>query len=703
MNLRLGIDTGGTYTDAVLFEEAEGVRGRVVAKAKCLTSKHDLMIGVRGALEAVLADLPAPKQPEAQPAQREAARIALVSLSTTLATNAIVEGHGANSALVLIGLDEKALDRAGLRAALKGDPVIFVDGGHKASGEELRPLDLTALERQVAAVAPRVSAFAVVGIFGVRNPAHENAARVLIRELTGLPVTCAHELSSHLDAPRRALTTLLNARLIPQLQQLILALRTILEEKAIAAPLMVVKGDGSLVSDSFALASPVETILSGPAASVVGACYLSDQKDLVVSDIGGTTTDIAFLEAGRPALDGEGARVAGWRTMVEAVRVHTYGLGGDSEISLQEARPGHGMRPGKETSLGTLPGFALRVGPRRIVPLAILARDHAGVLESLRRQAADGDLLDGHGRFALRLRPRDTANLAPMEEKLWDALGTGPQPLGNLARQPSQQRPLQRLVDRGLAIFAGFTPTDACHLLGLQQEGLREAALLGAQILARQARQRYGAGLLAPEDLARTCLEALYQRSGEVLVESALAESGALPLEPRDGPARQLVALGLAREKQGLLRLDFSLDRPLVAIGASAATYYPEIAKRLGAQLLVPEHAEVCNALGAVVGGVFQQVRILVTKPGEGTYRAHLGDGPKDFPDLASAREVAEKEARRRAWHQAEAAGARDIRVNLTVELKKADLAGGQEMFFELAILAQALGRPRQTAALPGR
>jgi N-methylhydantoinase A/oxoprolinase/acetone carboxylase beta subunit len=452
---------------------------------------------------------------------------------------------------------------------------------------------------------------------------------------------------------------------------------------------MVVKGDGSLVSDAVALTSPVETILSGPAASVVGACYLSGKSDLVVSDIGGTTTDIAFLEAGRPALDSEGARVAGWRTMVEAVRVHTYGLGGDSEIALQEPQSGRHRGQG--------PGY--RVGPRRIVPLAILARDHSGLLDKLRQQAAERDTLESHGRFALRLRPRDSAQLAPMEEKLWEALADGPRALSDLAPLPSQQRPLQRLVARGLAIYGGFTPTDACHVLGFQREGLKEAAVLGAEIMAHQAQVRFGGQAPGAEQLAESCIEALYRRSGTLHVESALAESGELPLEARDGPGRRLVALGLAPEKQGLLRLDFALDRPLVAIGASAGTYYPEIARRLGAELLVPEHAEVCNALGAVVGGVFQQVRILVTKPGEGTYRAHLATGPQDFADLASAREAAEAEARQRARQQAEEAGARDIQVSLAVEVNKADLAGGQEMFFELAVLAQALGRPRQTAA----
>ena len=295
----LGFDTGGTYTDAVLFDP---VRGIVAAAAKALTTKHDLAIGLRGAMEAVLRQLPVDD-------------IGFVSLSTTLATNAIVEGQGSPICLLLLGYEPSALDRAGLRRALGHDPVCFIAGGHGATGDEQAPLDLVALEAAVRAHDPNVAAFAVSGFFSVRNPGHELAARALVGRLTGKPVSCGHELTSKLDAPRRALTTALNARLIPQLQQLIRAVEDLMVEKSVRAPLMVVKGDGSLVSAEFALARPVETILSGPAASVVGARHLAGEEDVVVADMGGTTTDIALLADGLPVLDREGATVAGWRTM----------------------------------------------------------------------------------------------------------------------------------------------------------------------------------------------------------------------------------------------------------------------------------------------------------------------------------------------------------------------------------------------------
>ncbi|MBT4890335.1 MAG: hydantoinase/oxoprolinase family protein, partial [Rhodospirillales bacterium] len=317
MAILLGFDTGGTYTDAVIYDEDQGV----LASAKSLTTKADLSIGLGKALNAL---------PEEQVASAR-----LVSVSTTLATNALVEAHSSPAALIMIGQGPEALQRAGLGELLGDGPVAFINGGHTGLGSENEPLDEEALKKAIHELAPDVDSFAVAGYFSVRNPDHEDRARTMILELTDRSVTCSHELSTNLDAPRRALTTLINARLIPLLQSLIISVQKLMVERAIKAPLMVVRGDGSLISAQSALHRPVETILSGPAASVIGASHLSGINDGIVSDMGGTTTDVVMFTNGRPTVNRDGAMVGGWRTMVEAVNVRTYGLGGDSEVPAQ--------------------------------------------------------------------------------------------------------------------------------------------------------------------------------------------------------------------------------------------------------------------------------------------------------------------------------------------------------------------------------
>ncbi len=186
--------------------------------------------------------------------------------------------------------------------------------------------------RQPSRRAKSVEAFAISGYFGVRNPSHELRVQALVEELAGLPATCGHDLTSKLDAVRRATTVTLNAHLILPLRELIRSVEETLQARSITAPLMVVKGDGSLVRSSWALRRPIETILSGPAASVVGAWHLAGRRDMWVVDVGGTTTDIAALRDALPLLNGDGASVGGWRTMIEAVDVRTTGLGGDSRV-----------------------------------------------------------------------------------------------------------------------------------------------------------------------------------------------------------------------------------------------------------------------------------------------------------------------------------------------------------------------------------
>ena len=219
----------------------------------------------------------------------------MVALSTTLATNALVEGTGRPACLVTIGFEAGALDRGGLRDAIGSDAVIVVGGGHTSHGEEVEPLDLDELAERIDEIADTVDGFAVTAQFSTRNAEHELAAAELIRARTGKPVTCSHVLSAALGCPRRGVTALLNARLIAMIDELVTTTATTLADRGVDAPMMIVRGNGSLVSVDFVAQRPVETILSGPAASLVGAAHLAAADDAVIADIGGTTTDIAVV------------------------------------------------------------------------------------------------------------------------------------------------------------------------------------------------------------------------------------------------------------------------------------------------------------------------------------------------------------------------------------------------------------------------
>ncbi|MGD9481174.1 hydantoinase/oxoprolinase N-terminal domain-containing protein [Shinella sp. G-2] len=660
-HLLLGIDTGGTYTDAVLYSETAGV----VARAKALTTRHDLAVGISGAVEAVLEQAKAP-----------VSAIGLVSLSTTLATNALVEGQGGRAGLVMIGFGPEDLKRDGLADALGNDPVLFLPGGHNVHGSET-PLDMTALDEALPTLSQSVSSFAVAGYFAVRNPAHEERVRDRIRAVSHLPVTCSHELSSKLGGPRRALTTLLNARLVSMIDRLIGACEDFLDRRGIHVPMMVVRGDGALISAAEARLRPIETILSGPAASLVGARHLTGLDNAVVSDIGGTTTDVAVLDGGRPKLDADGAVVGGYRTMVEAVAMRTFGLGGDSEVRIDD----RGLKA------------KIDLGPRRFMPLSLASALHPeAVIPVLERQIRAPHAGRHDGRFAVRtgVPERLASGLQPQEQALYEKIGAVPLPLDGLLASTLQKATLDRLVARGLVHICGVTPSDAMHVLGGQGQWDAVAARLGLELAART---KDGTGrpiAETAEDLAHLLVDRLTRQSSDVILSACLADDGVASVDPASSTS---VDRALHR-RPGIVQFRIALDRPLVGLGASAPVYYPAIADMLGAESAIPADAGVANAVGAVVGQVRTAVTVFVTMPEEGIYIVGGAGESARLVDEAEAFSLAKERAVTAALHSARANGADEPVVTLAEEIDAPEVEGRRKLM-EARFTATASGRPR--------
>jgi N-methylhydantoinase A/oxoprolinase/acetone carboxylase beta subunit len=659
----LGVDTGGTYTDAVIVDEAADL---VIGKAKSLTTRADLALGIGRAVDAALLQ-----------SGVAAKDVALVSLSTTLATNALVEGQGGRVALIFVGFDDDDLERGGLTEALKGDPVVKLAGGHSHAGTETAPLDLAALEAQVAELGPQVMGFAVAARFATRNPAHEIAIRDLIRRVTGRPVTCSHELSAKLNGPKRALTAVLNARLVGMIDRLVAACERHLAEIGISAPLMVVRGDGALISAAMVRERPIETILSGPAASIVGARWLTGAQDALVSDIGGTTTDVALLRGGLPEIDPEGARVGGFRTMVEAVAMRTTGLGGDSEVRLLT----EGLTGG------------LRLGPRRLIPVSLLASEHGAMVHAALDRALSTETSgEFDGRFVVPMGGQ-TGGLTPREATVL-ARVTQPMPLAQAFASRLEVAAMERLVARGLVMISGVTPSDASHVLGRLDAWDAEAAEKAVRLLGRR---RNGAGerfSMDGEGLAQAIIDQLTAQTVDCLLEAAFDEDDAFAGQDTDALARHVLTRAALTQHRGVIQLSAKLGVPVIGLGASAPSYYGAVGDVLGCEMILPEHAGVANAIGAVVGQISQRAQALLTSPGEGRFTAHLPDGLHFYNNSDAALVALEDALIAEASRRARAAGAEDLRVTTTRDIREAEVEG-RPMFIEATITATASGRPR--------
>ena len=689
MAYSLGIDTGGTFTDVVLLDPQR----QVVASAKSLTTRFDLAQGIAGALD----QLP----------QAWLGQVSLVSLSTTLTTNSVVEGKGSPVCVLLAGYDALQVKSSGLVDLLGSEGIVCLPGGHDAGGIATQALDEVASRAAIAQHMGRVSAFAISATFGVRNPAHEVQLRQWVQELCDVPVTCGHELASSLGAPRRALTAALNARMIFHVKALIESVQRTLAARAIDAPLMVVQGDGSLINVASALRRPVNTVLSGPAASVLGACALSGLQNAVVADMGGTTTDIAVVRNGLPELSFDGAMVGNWRPMVEAVKVYAVGLGGDSEVRL------HG-------------GEGLTIGPRRVVPMSLLAHQHPQILAALERQQNETPHAS-QMRFAQRLHA-DAALLSRLNDDelfAWETLAQGPV---DLERANMENRALARAIARlerkGLAIYSGFTPSDAAHVLGLSSHWSAAGATFAARIWARQMRHMYGLGTwkqgdaIGPaQDVVAKVVDTICQK----LIEAGLNDAGQMNESSAGKVAALLTAMALgggkaaaasadaAPDAQGapsvpasgssaVFQLQFSPSMPLVGVGAPASSYYPAVARALGVELQLPRFAEVANAVGAVLGQVSQRVHLTLTQPARGMFKVFTAQGPVDFGDLASAVAHAQQLAGEEAHARAMTAGAAQAEVVFSQRNNSVNNDIDGNVFFEAVVTATASGAPLRKA-----
>jgi N-methylhydantoinase A/oxoprolinase/acetone carboxylase beta subunit len=653
----LGIDTGGTYTDAAVIDAGTH---RILASAKSITTKGDLAIGVGNAMAAAVGKLDGAVTPQ---------DIRLVCVSTTLATNAVVEGHGNPAGVILIGFDDAMVAKTGISSAFPGVPIARINGGHDHNGEALMPLDGAGLQAAIGTMSPQVTAFAIAASFAVRNNAHEVAARDLVVKMTGKPVTLSSELSNALDAPRRALTALLNARLISRITHLIEAVRAAMDGLGISGGLMVVKGDGTLASaDSVAL-RPIETVLSGPAASLVGAKWLAGCDDFILSDIGGTTTDVAILSGGRPMVAPHGAEVGGWRTMVKAIDVRTVGLGGDSEVQLD--------------GLGKLV-----IGPQRAVPVSLLAARHPAMEDLLDADLNETDGGSMLGKFVVRPfgdKGGAAAGVTEREAEVLARIGEQPVPLRRVAVSSAAQRAVASLRRKGLLQYCCFTPSDAALVLGLQHNWPAAAAVKAARLMAR-FRDMKMPDDAETENFCRAVWHKTVALSARVIMETAMGP------KDKDSAAWDAVCEGTGRV--GLAKVSLSPAVPIVAVGGPAKVYYQEVARRLDCEVIFAPFCDVANAVGAAAGQVADRVTISVEGDGNGAFRVHGDGGTQLFGSGKLAFAEAVRLAEEQALAHARARGAVDPKVTLSVEKNHLPDAKDDDGLLTARVTAEAIGQP---------
>ncbi|THB78823.1 MAG: hydantoinase/oxoprolinase family protein [Desulfobacteraceae bacterium] len=306
----IGLDVGGTHTDAVLLSE-NGLEHKIKVATDSSNLFNSVLTGLTDLLEG-----------------RDPDSINRIVISTTLTTNAIVEKN-----LDPVGIIVSAGPGIDPEAFRTGKHYYPVSGSINHRGRETQQVN----ERQIEDIALElkkagVEYVGVVSKFCVRNPAHE----ILIKRILNKyfkKIFLGHHVSGNLNFPRRIATTHLNAAVFGKHKSFFEAVKASLEEKGLKVPIQILKADGGTMTLESSMQFPGQTILSGPAASIMGAIPHSEEnQDTIVLDIGGTTTDFAVLVNQVPLLEPVGIRRGRYKSLIRSLRTHSKGIGGDSVI-----------------------------------------------------------------------------------------------------------------------------------------------------------------------------------------------------------------------------------------------------------------------------------------------------------------------------------------------------------------------------------
>lgn len=325
----IGLDVGGTHTDVVLLD-----KNGIQRDLKVPTTPADLYQSVWTALTAVTDGI-------------DADSIQRIVLSTTLTTNAVAQNKVAPVAMIISG--GPGIDPEHYRT----NPEYYeVAGAIDHRGREITPIDpnqIRSLGRDLQ--AKNIRQIGVVGKFSVRNPSHELQISELLGEMFE-KIFLGHHISGALNFGRRIATTYLNAAVYPVHKEFYAVVQQSLKKRGLNLPIRLLKADGGNMKFSASIDYPIQTVLSGPAASVMGALpFASPQDDTLVMDIGGTTTDMAVLISRAPVLNPVGIALGSHKTLIRSLETYSIGLGGDSAVKIVDGR--------------------LKVGPERLGPAIV--------------------------------------------------------------------------------------------------------------------------------------------------------------------------------------------------------------------------------------------------------------------------------------------------------------------------------------------
>ncbi|HCX65093.1 MAG TPA: hypothetical protein DHN33_07775 [Eubacteriaceae bacterium] len=662
MKYAIGIDTGGTYTDGVIYDFSTQT---ICASAKALTTKGDLSVGIGNCLNGLPLDL--------------LKKAELVSLSTTLATNASVENKLGKAKLVFIGADKEIVERTGKKYGLNVEKdILYIDGEIDYRGVVVKEPDWEDFVEKVGAFMEDAQALAIVQQLGVRNSSIEKKAKEMVKNNFNKEAICGHELFGDLNYIKRGASTLLNARLIPVIGEFLKAIKVSLEKHGVQAPVVIVRSDGSLMSQDFTTVRPVETLLCGPAASVVGAMALSNETDGIVLDMGGTTTDMAMVENREAVITKDGVRVGDWETFVKSVDIETFALGGDSWITIDKYHN-------------------LELNDNRVIPLSIASKEYPNLKGKIKKLPVSRNIsIEPYYESFIYLRePNEFDRLSETEQLLVDHLKKEKIitffEVGTVINKKLYSSYIYKLERKGIVMRVGLTPTDLMHVNGDFTNFDQEIASLVLDYISYHTEKKVQTLIKEGYDLVK---RKMYYNVVKMLLKRKFKTFNNEWVESFVKEAVEMQWTG-EKARYDFMDLLFQSRVPLIGVGAPIHVFLPEVAKALNAPCIIPQDGKTANALGAVVSEVSVSVHIEVKPDPKGGFIVFGRKNNSYTPDYDEAIEIGKREALELVEFEAKKRGAHG---NLKIEVGEEKNKNLEKMlakgkFLSTKIVARAVGK----------
>ncbi|MCL2607196.1 MAG: hydantoinase/oxoprolinase family protein [Methanomassiliicoccaceae archaeon] len=641
--LALGIDAGGSYTDAVVMD----VRTKeIISKMKSKTTHDDMIIGMKDAMNGLI--LKRKFNPK---------DIKFVGLSTTLATNSILESKGGKVGLITIGWHpEKDM-------LMEPSKSFFVAGGHDVTGEAIEGLDENALINAAKELENTADNIVISARFSCFNDGHERRAKQMLADKVSVPVIASYELSKDIGMHERTNTAILNGMLLPVINDFITGVLSLLSRYDISAHVMMMKGDGTMMRIETARLRPVETIMSGPAASIVGGLALSGCSEGVVVDIGSTSTDVACVKNGMPPVSKHGVTVIGKKTHVRTMDAYTVALGGDSHIDMD-------------------PEGNVTLGPKRSVPLATSSAEYPSLKEKM--------IKDDNATYLIPHKSKTRA-LTQSETKVLNFIEkNAPCVISDISAEFPVMHTLPSIIDSlmaaGSVIYTSLTPTDLMVITGRFKTGDKEASGIGLDVFSRKAE-------MTGEQFILKVMDQAVVNSGRAILEKVIAdETGSAE---SDENMKRLIDASVGKNRFGMIDTNLSLNIPIIGLGGPAAAYLSSLRTRLNTNIIIPENHDIGNAVGTVRSKISETSTAMIFPSKDGGYeiRSSFSRALIDmhFDDaVAHAKEITSSDAVERIKKQ----GGTDIHVH--TETDNVDPKDVEDIENVIKISARATGDPME-------